>query len=439
MVDLNVEIHIALGFVTFRISYLNTSDKTISGLFILPTNKGSATVLSCDLSFPGKMFSASVIDPSQTTFTENAKLSSVSKDGDTPISTYDPAVFQMPFYDCPPRCEIVVEMKYIQDLSFESSTGLFQLLVPITFPPNSIYQNRRLNDVLRITCLINSGAADYKYSSRSHPLVAQEQIDIKKMVHLFTPPAYPTDFANTDFHISYCVMADEIAGTAIVEPPSLTDPTGAFVLFLRPPDISRASASCIPRNIIFLLDRSGSMSGDPLEQAKSALVSAIGQLHPGDAFAICSFDDSTMWYPSDNLLLPVNTSNVAGALRWVKGLHAGGLTDILSPYQQATKMLSASAGEGRLPFVVLITDGAVNNESEICHYAASNSHFSNAASGTVRSPFSKLHCSCSRCGYDVYACCGCFVSASLSSWAPLILDNINSLTSSMIFTCRHGR
>ena len=60
--DCEVEVQITMGFVYERISFLNTTGEYVDGVFMAPTNRGMATVCSCDITFAGKTFSTSVVD-----------------------------------------------------------------------------------------------------------------------------------------------------------------------------------------------------------------------------------------------------------------------------------------------------------------------------------------------------------------------------------------
>eukprot|EP00456_Euglypha_rotunda_P021248 TRINITY_DN1829_c0_g1_i2.p1 TRINITY_DN1829_c0_g1~~TRINITY_DN1829_c0_g1_i2.p1 ORF type:complete len:319 (+),score=40.06 TRINITY_DN1829_c0_g1_i2:78-1034(+) len=126
-----------------------------------------------------------------------------------------------------------------------------------------------------------------------------------------------------------------------------------------------------PRNVVFILDRSGSMTGDPFEQAVKGLDAALKSLRPIDNFNVCVFDDRMeTWQMS--LTSAGSPGSIESAMSWVN-LHApkGGLTDIFSPMQWAVKLLN-EAVESKvpgLPFIFLLTDGAVKNERDICKWA----------------------------------------------------------------------
>lgn len=451
----NVDVYLSCAFVTIRTSFLNTTGGTISGSFSLPTPHGQATISSCDICFAGKTFSSSIIDPNKTKVNHDPKLASASIDGGR--GEYSPHFFSMPFHNCPPNCEIVVIAKYLQDMTFHATTGEYSIPVPLTIPPadefgrGGIYQNMPPDQVIFINCTIDpgNGRSDLcKWYSSTHPFVQVTNTSHPPQSDCITLALNrDSNIANTNLCLTYGTTSAEIIGACLLEPPKGDDTDGAFALLLSPPSPSPSSSSSnsinssFGRNLVFLLDRSGSMgSGTCMSTAKSALTSALDKLSPQDNFAISAFDHRQIWYhPSfsgDNnnhdhaggeylstaaQIFPATPENIASAKHWIQGLRAQGGTDILQPYSTSCQMLSesvtgipfqqwsqpfpqlsATASHGQnpnlgivsvqgddrmisnlastsngsqvkhsnLPFVVLITDGAVPNEAEICKYAS---------------------------------------------------------------------
>ncbi len=120
-------------------------------------------------------------------------------------------------------------------------------------------------------------------------------------------------------------------------------------LFALLPD---AKASVLPKDIVFVLDRSGSMGGTKIVQARDALDVILGQLGPEDRFGLVSFDDRIDVFDSE--LRP--STDLVAAREWVAGIDARGSTDIESAVSRALTLLDATP-EDRVGMVVLITDG----------------------------------------------------------------------------------
>lgn len=93
---------------------------------------------------------------------------------------------------------------------------------------------------------------------------------------------------------------------------------------------------------------------------------ALKSLSYNDQFTIIAYDHG-QYYWNDSLQ-SANRSNVNAALSWVQQLTAGGMTDIMTPLQQAVQVLYPSTGGPSatgIPYVFLLTDGAVDNERDI--------------------------------------------------------------------------
>jgi len=129
-----------------------------------------------------------------------------------------------------------------------------------------------------------------------------------------------------------------------------------FLLDLVPPREVQATGS---RDVLFLLDRSGSMGGTKMASARRAVERFLEFLDPGDRFGILAFDTSVEAFEQGNLCPP---SLVPEARGWLGRVEARGGTEILAPLQHA---LAHQAPAGRVLCVVLITDGQVGNEPEI--------------------------------------------------------------------------
>jgi Ca-activated chloride channel family protein len=116
----------------------------------------------------------------------------------------------------------------------------------------------------------------------------------------------------------------------------------------------------IPRDLTFIIDRSGSMAGASIEQAKGSLAAALARLTTQDRFNIIQFNHSVRsLFPIPQ---PVTTTTMQQAIRYTEQLTADGGTEILPALRQALKSPQDSA---RLQQIILITDGQVGNEEEL--------------------------------------------------------------------------
>ena len=132
------------------------------------------------------------------------------------------------------------------------------------------------------------------------------------------------------------------------------------ILMVTPPASGAPDAPRLPREVIFVLDNSGSMHGASIEQAKAALKLALDRLQPGDTFNVIRFNHTT-----DAVFSTAQAAtavNLATATRYVGRIKADGGTEMLPAMRQA---LDGGEHPGRLRQVIFLTDGAVGNEAEL--------------------------------------------------------------------------
>ncbi len=113
------------------------------------------------------------------------------------------------------------------------------------------------------------------------------------------------------------------------------------------------------RDVVFILDRSGSMQGLKLASAARACSMLLDTLSPRDRFAICAFDDGTEWLDFKDA---DEAARLAGHA-FLRGIDARGGTELNPAMNETLKKLQGA--EGRAPVVVVITDGQVGNESAV--------------------------------------------------------------------------
>jgi Ca-activated chloride channel family protein len=141
---------------------------------------------------------------------------------------------------------------------------------------------------------------------------------------------------------------------------------GIFSLLIEPPQ-APAGADITPREMVFVLDTSGSMSGLPIEASKTFMRHALKALRPADCFRIIRFSNNASEFTSGPV--PATAANVRAGLAYVDGLSADGGTEVLAGLSQAYGVAKSS---GTLRIVVFLSDGYVGNEPEILRMVAAS-------------------------------------------------------------------
>ncbi|CAN9512530.1 unnamed protein product [Ophioblennius macclurei] len=157
---------------------------------------------------------------------------------------------------------------------------------------------------------------------------------------------------NGDFIITYDVKREKNLGEIQVV-------NGYFVHFFSPPDLPR-----VPKNVVFVIDISGSMSGTKMKQTREAMVAILKDLHEEDHFAIITFDDKiTQW---KKFVTKATKTNVNEAKGYIKKIRHRGGTNINSAVLKAVSMLQRERKRGKVPkrsadMIILLTDGMPNS------------------------------------------------------------------------------
>ncbi|MCI0465120.1 MAG: VIT and VWA domain-containing protein, partial [Gemmataceae bacterium] len=154
-----------------------------------------------------------------------------------------------------------------------------------------------------------------------------------------------------DFQLYYTAGGKDVGLTALTHRPVSGAP-GYFLLLISPrAELSKSQQ--VPRDMVFVLDTSGSMRGKRMTQAQSALKYCLSNLDEKDRFAVINFATTVNKYHES--LLPASGANRQQARKWVDGLEASGGTAINDALLAALAMRSDDSS--RTFTVVFFTDG----------------------------------------------------------------------------------
>ena len=264
------------------------------------------------------------------------------------------------------RAKIEVELHYVQTLSFDA--GTFELVFPTAIGPR--YTGGRVPDAARISPPVvpqHLRAGD-DFAIAVDIADAADVVDVKSSAHavdvahdganVHVELANNDVVPNRDFVLRWRPTVRTPRTTLFVGPRG-EDGTGHFELVMVPPalDVDRIVGR---RELVFVLDVSGSMSGLPLALEKQLLRAAIRDLRPLDTFDVIAFAGG-----ADRLFdepQPANAERIADALAFVDRLEAGGGTEMSDAVDLA---LGGSVAPGRVRYVVFMSDGLIGDEQRI--------------------------------------------------------------------------
>ncbi|MGA9603987.1 MAG: marine proteobacterial sortase target protein [Methyloceanibacter sp.] len=165
--------------------------------------------------------------------------------------------------------------------------------------------------------------------------------------------------ADKDFELVWRPKAAAVPQTALFH--ELVNGQDYLLAMVTPPSLDQAPKQ-LPRELIFVIDNSGSMAGTSINQAKQSLLLALDRLRPGDKFNVIRFDDTMdVLFKS---AVDVTPENSATAKNFVSRLDAEGGTEMLPALKAALGDANPS-DTSRLRQVVFLTDGAVGNEAQL--------------------------------------------------------------------------
>lgn len=212
--------------------------------------------------------------------------------------------------------------------------------------------NERSGHDISLSLSIDAGVPIEEIDCTSHLIARSTPVPSQVLVELSPRDAFP----NKDFVFRYRVAGDEPKASLLTH---RDERGGFFTLMVYPPqEIHEAQRA--PIEMIFLVDCSGSMSGEPIAKAKRAVERALRQLDERDTFQIIRFsnDASTL----GERPIPATEANVQRGLRYVKNLDSGGGTMMIRGIRAALDF--PHDGE-RVRYVTFLTDGYIGNDREI--------------------------------------------------------------------------
>ena len=205
--------------------------------------------------------------------------------------------------------------------------------------------------------------------------------------------------ANRDFELIWQPVASQAPRAAL-----FTQEKGEehyALLMMLPPELEWAKQQALAREVIYVIDTSGSMHGASIDQARQALLYALKRLRAEDTFNIVEFNSTTRAFSSG--AVAVTPANLNRAAAWVKHLRADGGTEMAGALNA---VLDGREQTERLRQVIFMTDGSVGNEQALFDLigqklggtrlftvgigSAPNSYFMREAAATGRGTFTYI-------------------------------------------------
>lgn len=317
--------------------FQNLSSQTIEAQVVFPLPEDAA-ISELTLLVDGKEFSGKILRKEEA---RSIYESIVRSRRDPALLEYiGQGLYQTSVFPIPPQAHRTVQIRYSQLLKKDSG------LVDLTLPIGTAKHSQRVVEQLNVEVRVETNEPLRTIYSPSHGIDLQRPDDKHAVCKVALNRAHVTE----DFRLLFGTQSGQL-GTHVVSYKPSDSEDGFFVLLVSP-EIKRVDESPIPRSMIFVLDRSGSMNGEKIKQAREALKFLIGQLRPQDTFNIVAYDSAIESFRPE--LQRADAATVQAAQGYAAGLYAGGSTNIDGALQTSLKMLTTKSVPS---YVLFLTDG----------------------------------------------------------------------------------
>lgn len=206
-----------------------------------------------------------------------------------------------------------------------------------------------------ITVRLKAGFALGEVRSHHHNVKIESPDKATRIVTL-ADGAVPAD---RDFELTWKPAAEKAPSVGLFR--ERVGDADYVLAFVTPPSAEQATQKPLPREVVFVIDNSGSMGGTSIVQAKASLTYALSRLQPTDRFNVIRFDDTMeVLFPAS---VPADAAHVRDATSFVDALQARGGTEMVPAMRAA---LTDKLGDtGMVRQIVFLTDGAIGNEQQL--------------------------------------------------------------------------
>jgi Ca-activated chloride channel family protein len=330
-VDVTIQDQVAVTHVDQV--FVNESRWQIEGTYVFPLPHDAA-ISDFAMWVDGVKFEGELLDRDQA---RRIYEDIVRQRRDPALLEYiDRGAFRVSIFPIPPGEERRVELEYSQVLPVDG--GLVRYVYPLN---TERFSARPLQDV-SVSVSIESPDAIKAIYSPSHEVIVDREGDYRARVGYEERDVLPEQ----DFELVYTVSPQDVGLNLL----SYKDGRGdGFFLMLVAPQVEVDRAQVVEKDVLFVLDTSGSMEGEKLTQAKDALIYVLEHLNEGDRFNVTDFSTGVRQYARS----PQPASQRDEAIAWVRDLVDGGGTDI----NRALLETLAGVDPQRPTILIFLTDG----------------------------------------------------------------------------------
>jgi Ca-activated chloride channel homolog len=379
--DVKAEVSGSLARVIVTQEFHNPFPEKIEAIYVFPLPQAAAvddmTMIVGDRTVKGK------IKPRE----EAQAIYEAAREAGQTAGLLDqerPNIFTQSVANIAPGAEVKITISYVEFLKYDD--GTYEFVFPMVVGPRYIpgrpiaaqmsRQGRgfapnttRVPDASRITprpaangmraghdiaieVKLDAGLPIDELKSMLHEVDVNRTGDRRALVRLKNQAAIP----NRDFILKFEVAGKKISDAIMTHRDARG---GYFALMLQPPERVTA-VDVAPKELVFVLDTSGSMHGFPIEKAKETMKLALDNLYPDDTFNLITFSgDTHILFPEP---VPATQENLRIAQQFLESRQGSGGTEMMDAIRAA---LEPSDEQDHVRIVCFMTDGYVGNDLEI--------------------------------------------------------------------------
>ena len=360
--DVNGQISGFLARVSVTQEFVNTSREAIEAVYKFPL-PSDAAVDDMEM-MVGKRVIKGLIKEKQ----EARKMYEDARNSGRTAALLDqerPNIFTQSVTNIAPGETVRITIQYVETMKYEDGSYefVFPMVVgprytpasmsdPAAVLPNRTSEGTRAGHDINLKITLDAGLPLGKIVSTTHDVDVLKSGQSHALVALRNVQTIP----NKDFIIRYDVAGAKVQDAILAH----ADKRGGFLSLVLQPPARVQESEVTPKEIVFVVDTSGSMHGFPLEKTKEVIERAFQGLHPRDTFNLITFSgDEHILFPKP---VPATPENIKIAWEFMRNRSGRGGTEMMKAIKAS---LDPSDAHGHMRVVCFMTDGEVGNDFEI--------------------------------------------------------------------------
>src|SRR5580704_11113736 len=336
-VDVQAAVHDQAAKIRMSQVFQNTSSSDVEAQVVFPIPEGAA-ISDLTLLYDGKELPGRLLPKEEA---RRIYEEIVRRQRDPALLEYlGSGMYRTSVFPIPPHADRTVEIRYSQLL--KKTGGLVDLLLPL----GTLKHGNHAIDTLSVSLRLETTDALKSVYSPTHTVT----IDRPDEHHAVGKVTLTNITLPDDLRVLYSTQSGAVGMNLLSYRPN--EKEDGYFLLLASPELKAPQAAALAKTAVIVVDRSGSMSGQKIEQARQAVKFFLNQLKPGDTFNVIAYDSEVEAFRPE--LQRVTPETIKAATGFADGINAGGGTNIDGALKAALALLN---DDKRPSYVLFLTDG----------------------------------------------------------------------------------